>query len=329
MNEPRLAMLLLGIPPLLVWSMARSRFHRHPLGLAFAMIVIALPCLAPLLVRELTSPMRVWVLAILALFLTLRSWEVLRLPAGRLGGWWRTTLFIYLWPALCYDGFLRPVGEDRWRRVAVKTLSASLRIPIGLGLFALGAWLGCPEKYWALDHLLKLLEIYIFMGGMHDLIVASFALLGLHLDDVFRWPVFSKSVLDFWQRYSRHVNAWLRANVFLASGGRRHPVPSILLVFIFSSVIHEYVFLVALGIEDNLGWQTAFFMLHGLVAITGLWAGRRLIALGIHIPRVFKIALTFTFIYFSSLLFMHCMDAMMTFHEGGIGTRLLNWAMGR
>ncbi len=28
------------------------------------------------------------------------------------------------------------------------------------------------------------------------------------------------------------------------------------------------------------------------------------------------------------LLFMHCMDGLLIFHEGGVGTRLLNWGQG-
>ena len=87
--------------------------------------------------------------------------------------------------------------------------------------------------------------------------------------------------------------------------------------------------MVALGWRGILGWQTSFFMLHGLVAIGSLWANRRLIRRGIHLPRSLKIALTFVFIYFSSLLFMHCMDGLLIFHEGGVGTRLLNWGMGK
>ncbi len=80
---------------------------------------------------------------------------------------------------------------------------------------------------------------------------------------------------------------------------------------------------------EILGWHTSFFMLHGIVAIGGLWAGRYLIRRGIHLPRSLKIALTFLFIYFFSLLYMHCMDGLLIFHEGGVGTRLLNWGMGK
>lgn len=178
---------------------------------------------------------------------------MLRLSREKLGGWWRTTIFITMWPGMCYNGFLVPVSADGRKRfliVLIKSLSAAIRIPIGLGLFAFGAWMGCPDSSWMLDHLLKLFEIYFFMGGAHDVIVA-------------------------------------------------------------------------------LGWQTSFFMLHCLVAIAGLWANRHLIRRGIHIPRSLKIALTFVFIYFSSLLFMHCMDGLLIFHEGGVGTRLLNWGMGK
>ena len=339
------ALMLIGLPPLLVWPLAKLRHRLDPDGRDFriwglALLFVSIPSVGPVVLAltmtpELAEnlwPMRMWIISILALFISLRSWDVLRLPREKLGGWWRTTIFITMWPGMCYDGFLVSIGggwRKRLRIVLIKSLSAAIRIPIGLGLFAFGAWMGCPDSSWMLDHLLKLFEIYFFMGGAHDVIVALLALAGWHLDDVFRWPMFSKSVLDFWQRYSRHINAWLRTNVFLAAGGRRHRSRAILLVFIFSSVIHEYVFIVALGWRGILGWQTSFFMLHGLVAIGGLGAGRHLIARGIHIPRSVKIALTFVFIYFSSLLFMHCMDALLIFHEGGVGTRLLNWGMGK
>ncbi len=77
-----------------------------------------------------------------------------------------------------------------------------------------------------------------------------------------------------------------------------------------------------------IGWQTAFFMLHGVVAVGGVWAARRMKALGWRMPTAMAIGLTFLFIYSSSFLFMRCMDELLIFHEGGVGSRLLAWTMG-
>src|SRR5262249_28501992 len=146
------------------------------------------------------------------------------------------------------------------------------------------------------DSSIKAMEIYLLAGGVNDLMVATFSLAGYRVSDAFRYPILAHSVLDFWSRYNVWIHRWLKRHVFEPIGRRRRrPVLGILAVFAVSGLLHEYLILVV--IPELLGWQFAFFGLHGLGAISGAWLGRRYQAIaGRRTPRPLAIAATLGFV---------------------------------
>ena len=143
---------------------------------------------------------------------------------------------------------------------------------LGLALTAIGRWSGMPQRSLVLDTCLKTLEIYLLAGGGNNLLVAGFGLAGYRVFDGFRYPIMATSILDFWSRYNVWIHRWLKRNIFEPVGRRkRMPALGILAVFGFSGLLHEYLFVPLT--YDLLGWQLAFFSLHGLGAIGGAGLG--------------------------------------------------------
>ena len=73
---------------------------------------------------------------------------------------------------------------------------------------------------------------------------------------------------DFWRRYNRAAGQFFHEDVFKPLGGLRSPVRATLGTFAVSAVLHEYIFWIAVGRVQ--GFQTAFFLLQGLVVAATL-----------------------------------------------------------
>jgi D-alanyl-lipoteichoic acid acyltransferase DltB (MBOAT superfamily) len=82
---------------------------------------------------------------------------------------------------------------------------------------------------------------------------------------IIRNAYLSRTVSEFWRRYNYRIHDWLYRNVFQASGGRRAPVRSLLLVFFVSGLFHEMMF--ALATSQLTGYQLAFFTIQGPAAL--------------------------------------------------------------
>jgi hypothetical protein len=94
--------------------------------------------------------------------------------------------------------------------------------------------------------------------------------------------------------------------VFKPSGGLHRPVAATLATFVFSGVVHEYVFDVANW--RILGYQMALFAIHGAASVATL----RLRPLGW--ARAPWILLTFAFNLATAYLFFACMNAFVPFY---------------
>jgi hypothetical protein len=65
-----------------------------------------------------------------------------------------------------------------------------------------------------------------------------------------------------------------------------------------------------------IGWQLAFFGLHGLGALGGAWMGRRYRAIaGRRAPRALAIAATLGFVLLTAPIFIRCMDRVIDLHR--------------
>jgi hypothetical protein len=319
MTAPRVAFVLvaLGIPsglaPLLV------RFRRGipgPLWRSLAVVVCLVPLVAPLVAGRMKRPGLTMLIAIPGGIVMLKAIDWLSNPRHE-DQPLRVWLALTFWPALeIEDVGVRLEGISRRMALAGRRLSAGVAgVAAGLALTAVGQSLDLPARNIWLDGSLKAMEIYAMGGGANSLMVAALALAGYRITDAFRYPIFARSVLDFWSRYNVWIHRWLKRHVFEPIGRRgRRPALGILAVFAVSGLLHEYLILVA--VPEMIGRQFAFFGLHGLGAVGGAWLGRRYRAIARRrAPRALAVAVTLGFVLLTVPIFIRCMDRVIDLHR--------------
>jgi hypothetical protein len=315
----------LGTPAVLAPVLIRGR-GRVPSILAN--LCGALICLAPLaapwaLAGASASPLMIWLVAIAGAIVMLKAIDWLVHPRHQ-DERTRVWLVLTFWPALEIDDVLIKEAPfaARIQPASRRIVNGSMGIAFGLALTAVGRTLGLPDRDFWLDNTFKAVEIYLLAGGSNNLLVAGFALAGYRVRDGFRYPILARSILDFWSRYNVWIHRWLKRNLFEPIGRRRRkPVLGILAVFGFSGLVHEYLFV---PITDAvLGWQFAFFSLHGLAAIGGIGLGRACHAMiGRRVPRALAVAATLGFVLATAPIFIHCLDQVFDLHRD-LGGRVL------
>jgi hypothetical protein len=115
---------------------------------------------------------------------------------------------------------------------------------------------------FAVEHTVKLLVFYVVVLGAVEVVEALWRLLVGPARDTMHNIYLATTPADFWRRYNRMVGQFFAEDLFKRAGGLRAPVRATLIVFAASSLLHEYVFGIAIGAVQ--GYQTAFFMLQGL-----------------------------------------------------------------
>jgi hypothetical protein len=155
----------------------------------------------------------------------------------------------------------RPPRDSELRRMALSGIGA-IASAIGFaGLFRLD-WQPYP---FAAEHVPKTFLLLVFLMFLGDVGTSGCRLAGGRARDVMDHPYRSRTPADFWRRYNRPTAQFFHEDCFRALDGRRHPVRGILGVFAFSAVVHEYVFLPAIGRIQ--GYQAAFFLVQALAVL--------------------------------------------------------------
>ena len=311
-------LVVLGFPAIFAPVLARAGRHIPKWSQRLlATITCLLPLAAPWLLVGDASPLVVWLVTIAGGIVMLKAIDWLSRPRqsdDRVRVW----LALSFWPALQIEDVAVPLSasKDRLGLVSKRFAAGSAGLICGLALAALGQHLGIPERGVLLDSAWKTVEIYLLAGGSNHLLVGSFALAGFQVRDGFRYPILAHSILDFWGRYDVWIHRWLKQHIFEPIGlKRRRPVLGILAVFATSGLLHEYLFLPV--DRSVLGWQLAFFLIHGLGAIAGVGLGvlfRRIS--GRRAPRALAIAATVAFVLLTAPLFIHCLDRVIDLHRG-------------
>jgi hypothetical protein len=118
---------------------------------------------------------------------------------------------------------------------------------------------------FALNHVVMLVTFVLAIESLSRALWGLERLAGFDTAPIIRNAYVSRTVSEFWRRYNYRIHDWLYRNVFQATGGRRAPVRSLLLVFLVSGVLHEVAF--ALATSRLTGYQLAFFTLQGPAAL--------------------------------------------------------------
>jgi hypothetical protein len=121
------------------------------------------------------------------------------------------------------------------------------------------------QSNFAVNHVVMLLIFVVAIESLARALCGLERLAGFDTTPIIRNAYLSRTVSEFWRRYNYRIHDWLYRHVFQASGGRRAPVRSILLVFLVSGLFHEMMF--ALATSRLTGYQFAFFMIQGPAAL--------------------------------------------------------------
>jgi MBOAT, membrane-bound O-acyltransferase family len=118
---------------------------------------------------------------------------------------------------------------------------------------------------FALNHGVMLLTFVLAIESLSRALCGLERLAGFDTTPIIRNAYLSRTVSEFWRRYNYRMHDWFYRNVFQATGGRRAPVRSMLLVFLVSGLLHEVAF--ALATSRLTGYQFAFFTIQGPAAL--------------------------------------------------------------
>jgi hypothetical protein len=207
------------------------------------------------------------------------NWQVTALYLLALLPWWLVMKCVAFWGAAKSSGdwglFLSPFPTPASMKRALP-LSARPRI-FRRFLLALGV---CVCAYWLYWHCLRafgLPPILLSYLGAIILWIVSEALGAAAIFLAIPWgsllplphgasPPLAKSLSDFWgRRWNVWVSDWFRQIIF--SPLQAHPVFALLLVFLVSGVLHEWVINVPLYIvtgKNCLGSMIVYFLLQAL-----------------------------------------------------------------
>jgi hypothetical protein len=164
---------------------------------------------------------------------------------------------------------LRP--ESPWPQV--------LRLLGGVVIFTLAllavrslSGIALLRSNFALNHAAILPFFVLAIESLSRALCGLERLAGFDTTPIIRNAYLSRTVSEFWRRYNDRIHDWLYRNVFRATGGRRAPVRSLLLVFLVSGLFHEVTF--ALATSRLTGYQFAFFTIQGPAALASGRLGR-------------------------------------------------------
>jgi hypothetical protein len=157
---------------------------------------------------------------------------------------------------------LRP--ESPWPQV-LRLFGGIVGITIALQAIRALSRIALVRSSFALNHTVMLLTFVLAIESLSRALCGLERLAGFDTTPIIRNAYVSRTVSEFWRRYNYRIHDWLYRNVFQATGGRRAPVRSMLLVFLVSGLFHEVTF--ALATSRLTGYQFAFFTIQGPAAL--------------------------------------------------------------
>jgi hypothetical protein len=157
---------------------------------------------------------------------------------------------------------LRP--ESPWPHV-LRLFGGIIGFTIALQAIRALSRIALLRSSFALNHVVMLLTFVLGIESLARVLCGLERLAGFDTTPIIRNAYLSRTVSEFWRRYNYRIHDWLYRNVFQATGGRRAPVRSMLLVFLVSGLFHEVTF--ALATSRLTGYQFAFFTIQGPAAL--------------------------------------------------------------
>ncbi len=302
------------------WVFATLFFPALRLGSrprAAAFVVLCIPiALAPLWIPS-TAPIIRFLASLNAAVVCLKLFD-LHVGAGR-GSQPDFRTFLSFLPNFTTMVLRRP--EFRPRPAARDTILRLSKVLAGLAAAAAVLnWsiaIDWSTHAFILEHSVKATAVFFLATFSFALLVAIHRANGTMARDFSNAPLIARSPADFWRRYNLILGQLLHEDVFKPVGGRRSPIRGILIAFLVSALVHEYIFSIAIGQVQ--GFQLLFFLLQGIaVAATARVKPRGGQA-------ILWVVGTFLFNLLSSVLFFASWQGLVGFYAGGLPPWLQVW----
>lgn len=140
-----------------------------------------------------------------------------------------------------------------------------------LVLAARGIWQ--VTEAWTTNWRLLVITIVMLPGlslilhfGIFNLLTAFWRSMGAECDAVFRDPLRSKSLTEFWgQRWNTAFSEMTAIAVFRPSRNAWGPLSATMASFLFSGILHELA--ISFPVSAGFGWPLLYFLLHGVAIV--------------------------------------------------------------
>ena len=200
----------------------------------------------------------------------------------------------------------RPHWQESLVTVTVASAACAIATALLLAIFRLD-WSGVP---FLAEHASKVVALMLAIASALTAAAGLWRLGGGTARDFMDRPFIARTPAEFWRRYNRNVHQFFWQDVFNGRRSRRAPIRTIFLVFALSALLHEFIFFAAIGQVQ--GYQTAFFLLHGLAAAS---TARVKVRGWLVLPWT---AGTFAFNLLSSVLFFASIHEVVPFYSNGL-----------
>ncbi|MBZ0271575.1 hypothetical protein K8I61_06040 [bacterium] len=156
------------------------------------------------------------------------------------------------------------------------------------------AW-GCAYLYF--------IYIYADFSAYSDIAIGTARMMGLRIEENFRWPILATNPSEFWKRWHMSLTSWLRDYVFIPLGGSKAGGAR--------TIVNTVVVMAAIGIWHGFAWNfLAWGVYHALLLIA--YRGVRRV-LPLHAaPRIARVcgwAITFHLVAAGWILFDRPIEA--------------------
>jgi hypothetical protein len=195
-------------------------------------------------------------------------------------------------------------AADNLRRIGFYGPGALVMILVCVLMFRMD-WNGLPH---ALEHCLKVSAVALGVAMTANFAAAIFRLQGGLSQDTMGNLLTARTPAEFWRRWNRPAQQFLRECAFIPAGGVQRPIRATLFTFAISGVVHEYVFGIAAGTVQ--GRQMLFFMIQGLAVGPTMRLRPRGCKAGVGIVATLAFNLTTAALFFKSV------NAVLPFYSG-------------
>lgn len=158
--------------------------------------------------------------------------------------------------------------------VLKKLLAGTLHGALGAGLLTLNLNRGWWKTSPIVDYATLGLEYYLFFVFTATLIISPYRALGYEVSEFFETPLYALSPGEFWRRWNKPMQEWLKDNVFHQIPGRKRLYTGILLTFTASGLFHEYT--ISLASDTINGFMLAYFLIQSGVCLSSIYLHRLL-----------------------------------------------------